>query len=210
MSDIVERLLKDAESHYEVARSADMRPEDTLNWAHGQNCQEAADTITRLTAEVEWHKKNSDKWQDTQSAHLRKVTRLTAEVEKLKKEIIGRQAHDRMQVREIKHLTAEVAEYEAAFDAQWNADMAGVQMWREAHPGNDMVLPDRTNFTAWILAEIVVQRADNEKLRVTLRECEAELNAYYRMEYPSDHPYAAGSRIACVKVVIDCEEGEGL
>jgi hypothetical protein len=29
-----------------------MRPEDTLNWEHGQNCQEAADTITRLTAEM--------------------------------------------------------------------------------------------------------------------------------------------------------------
>jgi FtsZ-binding cell division protein ZapB len=129
MSDIVERLLKDAESHYEVARSADMRPEDTVNWEHGQNCQEAADTITRLTAEVEWHKKNSDKWQDTQAAHLREVARLTAE---------------------------------------------------------------------------------NEKLRAALRECEAELNAYYRMEYPGSHPYAAGSRIACVKVVIDCEEGEGL
>jgi hypothetical protein len=53
MSDIVERLLNDAESHYEVARSADMRPEDTLNWKHGQNCQEAANTITRLTAENE-------------------------------------------------------------------------------------------------------------------------------------------------------------
>jgi hypothetical protein len=32
--------------------------------------------------------------------------------------------------------------------------------------------------------------ADNEKLRVALRECEAELNAYYRMEYPGDHPYS--------------------
>jgi hypothetical protein len=81
MSEIVDRLLKDAGSHYEVARSADMRPEDTLNWEHGQNCQEAAATITRLTAE-------------------------------------------------------------------------------------------------------------NEKLRAALRECEAELNAYYRMEYPGDHPYS--------------------
>lgn len=51
MSDLVERLLKDADSHYEVAHSADMRPEDTLNWEHGQNCQDAADTIARLTAE---------------------------------------------------------------------------------------------------------------------------------------------------------------
>lgn len=87
-------------------------------------------------------------------------------------------------------LTAEVAEYEAAFDAQWNADMAGVQMWREAHPGNDMVLPDRKHFTAWILAEIVVQRAEIEKLRAALLVCEVELDAYYRMEYPGDHPYS--------------------
>jgi hypothetical protein len=32
--------------------------------------------------------------------------------------------------------------------------------------------------------------AENERLRAALRECEAELNAYYRMEYPSDHPYS--------------------
>lgn len=91
----------------------------------------------------------------------------------------------------IASLTAEVAEYEAAFDAQWNADMAGVQMWREAHPGNDMVLPDRANFTAWILAEImrlrsltVVQEslirkseAENEKLRAALKQAGIGLNA---------------------------------
>ena len=33
-------------------------------------------------------------------------------------------------------------------------------------------------------------RRDVEKLRAALRECEAELNAYYRMEYPGDHPYS--------------------
>lgn len=32
--------------------------------------------------------------------------------------------------------------------------------------------------------------AENAKLRAALRECEAELNAYYRMEYPGDHPYS--------------------
>jgi uncharacterized coiled-coil DUF342 family protein len=29
-----------------------------------------------------------------------------------------------------------------------------------------------------------------ERLRAALRECEAELNAYYRMEYAGDHPYS--------------------
>jgi hypothetical protein len=33
-------------------------------------------------------------------------------------------------------------------------------------------------------------RRDVERLREALRECEAELNAYYRMEYPGDHPYS--------------------
>jgi hypothetical protein len=104
----------------------------------------------------------------------------------------------------ITRLTAEVAEYEATFDAAWEADMRGVQMWREAHPGNDMVLPDRANFTSWILAEIMRLRsltvaqetlirkaeAEIERLKAGLRECELELNAYYRMEYPSNLPYS--------------------
>jgi len=38
--------------------------------------------------------------------------------------------------------------------------------------------------------EITSLTAENEKLRVALRECEAELNAYYRMEYPGSHPYS--------------------
>lgn len=40
------------------------------------------------------------------------------------------------------------------------------------------------------LAEITRLTAEVEKLRAALRECETELNAYYRMEYPSDHPYS--------------------
>ena len=32
--------------------------------------------------------------------------------------------------------------------------------------------------------------AENENLKAGLRECEAELNAYYRMEYPGDHPHS--------------------
>jgi hypothetical protein len=30
--------------------------------------------------------------------------------------------------------------------------------------------------------------AENEKLRAALRVCELDLNAYYRMKYPGDHP----------------------
>jgi len=117
---------------------------------------------------------------------LRKVLERDADASSVE---LSRESAEEM-LAEITRLTAEVAEYDAMFDAQWNADMLGVQMWREAHPGNDMVLPDRANFTAWILAEIVVQRAENEQLRAALRVCEAELNAYYRMKYPGSHPYS--------------------
>jgi hypothetical protein len=57
--------------------------EGAAYWVAYENARiETADTIIRLTAEVEWHKKNSDKWQDTQAAHLREVARLTLEVER--------------------------------------------------------------------------------------------------------------------------------
>jgi hypothetical protein len=121
MSDIVKRLQAPA---YWISGS---------NEGHeGENDapREAADIITRLTAEVEWHKKNSDKWQDTQAAHLREVARLTAEVRV--RQTIVEEARD---------------ERDAAF-------------------------------------------AEVEKLKSALRECEAELNAYYRMQYPGDHPHS--------------------
>jgi len=49
--------------------------------------------------------------------------------------------------------------------------------------------------SAWVAMEdaadtIIRLTAENEKLKAALRECEAELNAYYRMEYPGSHPYS--------------------
>jgi hypothetical protein len=44
----------------------------------------AADTIDRLTAEVDWHKENSARCQDTQAALLWEITHLTAERNKLR------------------------------------------------------------------------------------------------------------------------------
>ena len=38
--------------------------------------------------------------------------------------------------------------------------------------------------------EITRLTAENKKLKAGLRECEAELNAYYRMEYPGSHPHS--------------------
>lgn len=66
--------------------------------------------------------------------------------------------------------------------------------------GTQEALDEITRLTAEVerlLSVTVVQEtlireaeAESEKLRSALRECEAELNAYYRMEYPGDHPHS--------------------
>jgi hypothetical protein len=43
----------------------------------------------------------------------------------------------------------------------------------------------------WVLQEEVKRlTAENAKLRAALRECELELNAFYRMQHPGDHPHS--------------------
>ena len=77
MNDIVERL-RDSDTTRRIGESyADVHDRRQADR------DEAADEITRLTAEVAWHVKDKNAWQDTQTAHLREVTRLTARVEEL-------------------------------------------------------------------------------------------------------------------------------
>lgn len=45
---IVERLREDASHHRDVAGDCDCRPEDTVNWEHAVNCEEAANRIEDL------------------------------------------------------------------------------------------------------------------------------------------------------------------
>jgi hypothetical protein len=49
--------------------------------------------------------------------------------------------------------------------------------------------------SAWVAMEdaadtITRLTAENEKLKAGLRDCEAELNAYYRMQHPGDHAHS--------------------
>ena len=89
---------------------------------------------------------------------------------------------------------AERDELQATFDLQWKADMRAVAMWHKAHPGNDLVWPDRANMVVWLLerderrnadaqafkdqasevcqradAELTTLRAEVEKLREALK-----------------------------------------
>lgn len=72
MSDILERLR-------------DYRGGDVSVW---KAMEESADTIIRLTAEVDWHKENSARCQDTQAALLWEITHLTAERNKLRSALL--------------------------------------------------------------------------------------------------------------------------
>lgn len=69
------------------------------------------------------------------------------------------------------HLTSErimtdkeqIESLEATFDLRWKADIRAIKMWREANPGNDLVMPDHADLVCWLLDELSKLR---EKLRV--------------------------------------------
>src|SRR5438477_8321616 len=48
----------------------------------------------------------------------------------------------------------QAADYERTFNLQWDADQRAIKQWQEAHPGNDMVWPDRCNMVAWLLDKL--------------------------------------------------------
>jgi hypothetical protein len=39
------------------------------------------------------------------------------------------------------------------FDLQWKADQRAIKRWQEAHPGNDLVWPDRADMVVWLMEE---------------------------------------------------------
>lgn len=63
----------------------------------------------------------------------------------------SRKAYDEERVKEA---LEERDELEALFDLQWKADQRAVKRWREAHPGNDLVLPDRADMVVWLMEQL--------------------------------------------------------
>jgi hypothetical protein len=108
----------------------------------------------------------------------------------------------------ITRLTAEVAEYKSLFDAAWEADMRGVRMWREAHPGNDMVLPDRANFTSWILAEIMQLRSLTVVQESLIRKVEAESEKLRAAIERALRQLADGNRVLATGTLADVLSGD--
>jgi hypothetical protein len=65
---------------------------------------------------------------------------------------------------------AEVDDLNATFSMMWKADMRAIALWREAHPGNDLVQPDRARMVRWLLDE-------RDALRAQLRGASLDLLA---------------------------------
>ena len=84
---------------------------------------------------------------------------------------------------------AELADLQRTFDLQWKADQRAIKQWQEAHPGNDLVWPDRCNMVVWLLDQLDAAKAtlDDEeasgqdsvdligRLRAELAEARAEI-----------------------------------
>lgn len=58
------------------------------------------------------------------------------------------------QQRVIRDLRAEVAEHEELFEATWAATTRGIAMWRAAHPGKELHMPDMASHTMWLMEQL--------------------------------------------------------
>lgn len=58
----------------------------------------------------------------------------------------------------------ENADLRDTLDAVIEADERAVDLWRAAHPGNELVIPDRGQLVGWLLEQNAALRADKERL----------------------------------------------
>jgi hypothetical protein len=83
-------------------------------------------------------------------------------------------------IRRAEKAEEEAAELDQAFDMLWDADMRGIEAWQAEHPGNDLVLPDRSEFATWLVckweaAEAALAQAKREAHNAALEKAAARL-----------------------------------
>lgn len=62
----------------------------------------------------------------------------------------SRKAYDEAKLKEA---TDERDELQELFDLEWKADQRAIKRWQEAHPGNELVWPDRANMVVWLMEQ---------------------------------------------------------
>lgn len=63
-------------------------------------------------------------------------------------------------IDEIAALRKERDELQASFDRHWDINMAAIKRGRDAHPGNDLALPDAAALVEWLMKEWDALRKD--------------------------------------------------
>ena len=58
-------------------------------------------------------------------------------------------------------LSVENADLRDTLDAVIAADERAVELWRAAHPGNELVIPDRAKLVGWLLEQLAARKAGN-------------------------------------------------
>ena len=64
----------------------------------------------------------------------------------------------RVQVEAIKELRSENADLRDTLDAVIAADGRAVDLWRAAHPGKALVIPDRAKLVGWLLEQLAARK----------------------------------------------------
>ena len=79
----------------------------------------------------------------------------------------------------------QIAEFEQMLDMVRQADRRGVDMWREANPGNEMVLPDRGDLVAWLVGRFA-ELEEHQKAVITLLHSDEVFIGTHHVNFP--HP----------------------
>jgi hypothetical protein len=86
----------------------------------------------------------------------------------------------------------QIEEAHKAIPAHCWRDPPNGRAWTIGEAITSLTAENEKLLSVTVVQETLIRKSEaaNEKLRAALRECEAELNAYYRMEYLSYHPYS--------------------
>jgi hypothetical protein len=70
--------------------------------------------------------------------------------------------------RDLTAAKAECAEKQATFDLMFSANLRGIKMWQDAHPGHSETWPDLAKLVAWLLSELTRLRDEVERWKGAL------------------------------------------